>query len=533
MAVAGEEAILTITVDAKQAKAELASVHEAEAGLGETASRGVEHLQEGMETLHHSTRRITQGLGAMSLVLGEGAAESSKLFKEVSHLGTAFLLGGPLVGGIVAAISAFTFLKEAFNEDAERAKTFEEATTAMGESIRIVGEVRIAALQTRLLEAEAALIHFGETARQIALDEAEAEELINQKKFVSLSDNIDREEIRLVLLEAKAKNALRAGDFGTAEALNEQYETNEKLIAQNKQKLALVQDELTDNFKMVEVQRSLVKKEDDKKDIKAESKEQALERKRVEEHDAFLQRMKEADDKFIDADNRAKIEQAKFDADIEDAELQATLDRKQKEVLDEEAITEKHYDEEIKLREQVTSEAINIGVSASQQLIADFVDGQDHMMERFASTVLKQAGQIVIGHGISALAGGISLAWNPITAPVGLSGIATGLGLIGAGLAMGGTGAAIDHSLAGGAFGQKVPDKAKTSDPGVGRGGGVTHSGGSGGSGSHSPGTTVFEFNYGIMGPSADETARAVADAQRRADGRGFADVRVVTGRGG
>jgi hypothetical protein len=182
------------------------------------------------------------------------------------------------------------------------------------------------------------------------------------------------------------------------------------------------------------------------------------------------------------------------------------------------AIDKRYYDAKAKLAEldhqrivaiqqrqaQLYAEVLGIVAGATEQMIADVINGQEHAVERFAATMFKQAGTAMIGHGINALAGGLStqaLILAPETG--GASSIATGAALIAGGLALGGVGAGIDKAIGGGGG----STSAAARSPGVNTGGGGRARGqGEGG------GVTI-NIVYGAAGPAPQDTGREVHKA--------------------
>jgi hypothetical protein len=126
---------------------------------------------------------------------------------------------------------------------------------------------------------------------------------------------------------------------------------------------------------------------------------------------------------------------------------------------------------------------------------------------------MRQAGSALISHGIN-LSGAAVV--SAATGNLPLAGVqaAGAAGLIGSGLALGGIGTGIEHSIAGGQIG-KALKSAGAPERGVGAG---TGGGGRSGSG----GQVVFINNYGVYGPSAEDSAREQTRMARTARRRGI-----------
>jgi hypothetical protein len=128
---------------------------------------------------------------------------------------------------------------------------------------------------------------------------------------------------------------------------------------------------------------------------------------------------------------------------------------------------------------------------------------------------MRQAGSALISHGIN-LSGAAVVSTLTGNLPLAGAQAAGAAGLIGAGLALGGIGTGIEHSLAGGQIGKPIADKGSAPERGVNQG---RAGGGRGGSGG---GQVVFINNYGVYGPSAEDSAREQTRMARTARRRGI-----------
>ncbi len=144
--------------------------------------------------------------------------------------------------------------------------------------------------------------------------------------------------------------------------------------------------------------------------------------------------------------------------------------------------------------------AIGVVTSASSAMIDDIITGQDHAFETFATSIMKSAGQSLIGSGTK-LAGEATVSLlTPGLQPLAAAQFAGAAGLIGSGVALGGVATGIMHTAQGGTIGKALPDKDSRKDRGA------SPSGSRDGSG----GPLVVNISYGVGGPLPEDTAREV-----------------------
>lgn len=164
---------------------------------------------------------------------------------------------------------------------------------------------------------------------------------------------------------------------------------------------------------------------------------------------------------------------------------------------------------------EITMASASIVVAGAQQLWSDLITGQEKVGERYAVLVMQQAGQSLISSGIKLLGEATVSAFTPGGQGIAVGQAAAGAGLIGGGIALGGIAAGVEHTMInGGQLGRPIED-ARTST-GVNRGsGGRNKSGG--------PSSINVTIVYaGASGPTADQGAKAAAEAINRAGKRGI-----------
>ena len=162
------------------------------------------------------------------------------------------------------------------------------------------------------------------------------------------------------------------------------------------------------------------------------------------------------------------------------------------------------------------SGATSAATSSVQQYLDGIITGEEHAAEKALASFLRSTGGQLVGIGTKAIFEGAAISANPFTPGAGLPMMGIGAAAIAAGLAMGAGGAAIGHVSAGGQIGKPIADKGSAPERGVNQG---RAGGGRGGSGG---GQVVFINNYGVYGPSAEDSAREQTRMARTARRRGI-----------
>lgn len=149
--------------------------------------------------------------------------------------------------------------------------------------------------------------------------------------------------------------------------------------------------------------------------------------------------------------------------------------------------------------------------NAAQDYWDNLITGQEHAAEMLGISIMRSAGDSLVGSGIKLLGEGTVSAFTPGLQPLAAAQIGAGAGLIAAGMGLGAGATAIEHSMAGGIVGQKLDDKS-TRDPGA--------SPRSSGSGSGSGGPMIINVAYGAGGPLPEDIAREISRVVRSGDRR-------------
>lgn len=513
-----------IAVDAKQADAELARLHQSATTLAGSEDKLAASTTAATAALTKQgdaatktaglTERLQKQAGKLPDILGKQAAAISLVSSSLDGMGggvgkavagagqiaAAFGAGGPfaalLVGGI-AVIDAVTAAATRSLEETDRAfdkfyANMDKAAVALAEQRRLVQAAAEAGMPAEVLAAKSVKERKAEQQAEIdrikasmAVSSTAEERAVNAVAIRNREKNIELIDKETKKLKAN-KDAIDSVAFRT-KYLADQEERKNKAIAAGKkarEEQQRTEEDAANRF------------------LDAESEQADRERKRVADHQAMLDDIHKAD-----ADARA-VKQAEDDA-FEQLELerdQRMLEAREEFIDANRALAEKDRDDLLAVQDELAKAAIDIFASSTTQLMADLIGGQEKAFEKMGANILAQSGTFVVGKGIEAAADGASrLVRGDVTGAVPLAG---GLALVGLGASMGGIGAAWATQLGGGgASGDRGPSSR-----------GVPSGPATAGNGSTSNNVTIVYA--GASGPTADHGARAVTDANERARDR-------------
>ena len=513
-----------IAVDAKQADAELARLHQSATTLAgsedklaasTTAATAALNKQGAAATKTAGfTDKLQKQAGKLPDILGKQAAAISLVSSSLDGMGgsvgkavagagqiaAAFGAGGPfaalLVGGI-AVIDAVTAAATRSLEETDRAfdkfyANMDKAAVALAEQRRLVQAAADAGMPAEVLAAKSVKERKAEQQAEIdrikasmAVSSTAEERAVNAVAIRNREKNIELIDEETKKLKAN-KDAIDSVAF-RVKYLADQEDKKTKAIAAGKK--AREDQQRTEEDAV-------------NRYLDAESEQADREQKRVANHQAMLDDIRKAD-----TDARA-AKQADDDADE-----QAAKDRAERIADNNAAFARQNKeqakaatDELVSIQMEYADAAIGIFASSSTQLMADLIGGQEKAFEKMGANILAQSGTFVVGKGIEAAADGAQRLLRGD--PTGAIPLAGGLALVGLGASMGGIGAAWATQLSGGgASGDRGPSSR-----------GVPSGPATAGNGSTSNNVTIVYA--GASGPTADHGARAVTDANERARDR-------------
>jgi hypothetical protein len=149
---------------------------------------------------------------------------------------------------------------------------------------------------------------------------------------------------------------------------------------------------------------------------------------------------------------------------------------------------------------ELGAQGFGMVASAGQQYFDDIITGQEHAAEMMGVSLMRTAGDALVGHGVNLLGQSVVSAFTPALQPLAAAQAGAGATLVAAGMGLGAGATAASHTLAGGTIGKPIDDKA-TRDPGA-----SPRSGGGGGSG----GPLIVNVAYGAGGPLPEDIAREI-----------------------
>jgi hypothetical protein len=194
-------------------------------------------------------------------------------------------------------------------------------------------------------------------------------------------------------------------------------------------------------------------------------------------------------------DHRAKNELKAYD------ERRKLAEKEKKEQEKDAAEMQKKWDDFYMGFAELGAQGFGMVASAGQQYFDDIITGQEHAAEMMAISLMRTAGDALVGHGVNLLGASVVSLLTPGLQPLAAAQAGAGAGLVAAGMGLGAGATAASHVLAGGTIGQKLPDDKATKDKGA-----SPRSSGGGGGG----GPLIVNVSYGAGGPLPEDIAREI-----------------------
>lgn len=532
-----EEIELRLTVDGRPAQKALDETR----SMAERLGGGIDRLKTGFGEIQKRVQPAAAAISSVSSALGTMNGEAGKAVAAIGNVTAAFAAGGPYAAALAAGVVAVDALSQSWEKQLQR----QDAVIA---SVFNVSQAYIRALNEARQRATSARAEFKEAARggreltpderkkeleaeaagriaaaEAAVEQAKAQVDINKAQEVSLALEMTFSQARSLLEKQRTSNIRIAERALEVEKTTLQTRINaisvSTIMAKKAEEEAAQNEYLAEQINAVATATKATGRADGKKTGDA-SLTFLGQWKKEREAGLAAQREQEADD-ALEADISRMADAAKATRDFEQLKTEITRDYSDErgQIIAEEAEKQKAVIEQ--RNSMLAATAMGMAstlASASEQLLTDIITGQEHATERFAAFIMQQAGQALISNGVQLIGEGTKnlLIGNPMAAGqfVGAA------SLIGMGVSLGGIATGVTHAAAGGKFGQKVPEKStsdRSSDPGA------RARPSSGRMGGDSGGQAITIIYGGISGPSADDGARALRRASRRADKRGFA----------
>lgn len=475
----------TLRLFERQAK-ETAAAVSAMSGAAAAAGKNTGTLAEQFRSLGQRMAPQAAAISSISSAMGQNAGAAGKAVAAVGQLTSAFAAGGPFGVAVVAGTLVVNALTQAWEDeiDAQNRAISNRADVKTADAQHVISE-RIAALK-----------------KQTGVDTGETEE----EAYARLTPAVEAATAALKRFE-DAHLARRRTPGDERSVLEAALEQAEKLRMLEAEAARQAHERLSgSSAKTRTVARSASigapASGDEDPEIqmmifRAEMAKKASDAANANMLKAFEDK-KAITAKNIDLEKEAAAESLRIMK-----EQAAEEERVRRQKLDSEAAALKARNDFI--ASQVQSAAAGLA-SASQQYLTDRIAGEKHAEERFAASVMAQAGSALVGYGTQAIGMAALSALNPLTAPLAPVQFAGGAALIAAGVGLG----AVAPSLnIGGASAAKKDGGVNRSPRQSTRTGQDANSG------------EVYIFNnYGVSGPLADDQVRALERTQARANRR-------------
>lgn len=484
-------------LNSSTAKQEIAALQVAEDKLGASSSKmaqGLAHAERVMASMQTSAKSLQQKLApaasaiaGVTSALGDHNGAAGKAIAATGQLAGAFASGGPFGLALAAAVIGVQALTKSWDDEIvaqDKALASAYAGVDKAAAVRSRVNVEIAALRSKIGGPETGAQASARVQTEIDDVRRTRDEVIGKRNALKvgtdgyddarkrlegeraiLEDVIRRLEVKqgLAFLAAKQGTSAGPGSGAPTKAAGFKPDAAADEAAGRAAAMALAEMEAEENLEQWRQDQEVARYN--------------------QEQEWFEARLALKED---DAARELAINLAKYQR------------------------LEAEYEQHLGEVTALSTQATGIVVGASSALVNDLITQQDHAFERFAQTLMAQAGQALIGHGINALGGGLAeaaLTGGALGGPA----IATGLGLIAGGVALGGAaagvGVAIDGGGGGGGPARSVSSPRSSSSPST---------------SSSAPRTTEINIVYGgPNGPVAEEVGRSTRDALRRSERRG------------
>jgi hypothetical protein len=549
---ATEDISLRIALDDRQAQAGLDSLRQQTAALASTAegaAGGVGAIGGKVVKLKGLIEPTATAVNGMASAFGGLNTQTGAVLGGMSNLASAFMAGGQIGLGLVAAGTAISALTTAFQNNKKAA---EEAAKAHKE---VVDKI----VKSALTPLEAATLSLNQANKELELQGMltgkDSDQLVSNLRPVvmeieTLEVQIQASQRELKRLKLEAVEGIRKGE--SIEQMKARRQEAEKEVEATQAQLSLLQQarmirieetKVVAKSTQVMMDRNKALKEEEEARRGAEKAQQdadkqaeaslkfneglrmryaALIHKHKHEREKQIQEQMAAQEKVGPTREMMEAEERR-QMGLREKELEALkkAEAKKKEVL------EKAAEERKKIQQQELKDTINeyknlLGavIGAGQTLVDDLITGQEKALERFAVAIMRQAGTFMVGKGLelgalatfNLLSGQAALVAQ---APAQFAGAAA---LVGGGIALGAAATGIEHvAINGGQLGQAVQsgggagDRATSTPMGAGR----ISTGGTGERGGGGMEQVTYVFNAPVFGDQ-NRSARHVAALQRR-----------------
>lgn len=533
-----EDIELRVTVNGLQAQKALDETRAAAEKMGGGLSRvvgGLEGMQKSAQALQQKLGPAAAAISGVSSALGQTGGQAGKVVAGVGQLAAAFGAGGPLGVAMVAASMGV----DALNQH------WQDLTKAQDAALQSI----YGATQGYVKSLDDARSRLSSARQELATAARGGKELTPEERKQQLRTEAAG---RIAAAEATLKQAQSQADLSKAAALAEDLgirESQARLMISKRREadiriatraLSVEKEALQTRINAISVEETLAKRKEE-----AEAKEKAREAARAGvkviptgDVTGLLakergERLKMLQDFAAEAEQQ-RAEQARAAADAAEEAVRAEIADREKWDAYELDLAKAKEDERLRIEKDAAAERKRIReqeivdaqatygalvTSAAQALgtfVAESAAGQEAALQNLLKAASQQAGGFIMLQGGQLIAEGIRNSFAIATAPLGAAQIAGGAGLVAAGTAV--------------QVGGPLAISALMGQAGASGAAGRTSGGGDPGARARAPrtmpgeggGTNLTIVYGGLSGPTADDGARALKKAERRAARRGY-----------
>lgn len=511
-----------VKVDANQAKTTIADVEK----RMESAAKPAGVFGLSIANIGQQTKDMAGKLGpaaaaisSVSASLGAAGGEAGKLVAAGGQIVAAFGAGGPVGAAIVATTTVVdVFSKHLLDVEKAREAAFEKNFDKQNGNLLVIYK-RTQNLNEELRSLEKQLKNVGKTSDEVA--EIELKNDAQAKRIEARR----LQNVAISPMEVSGQERIKARK--TAEALENEAEKLEKSLIERVKLRQLIEVDANEKSAAADAKARAEREAAELKSFRdriaaairfqqeysihvgdpataelqgAFSQAGLRNRMRAAQAEAAAMQRQAAVDALGDEDilTGGGQESMVFDIITEDG-MSRQIDV-QKNGLDIIAqLNDEYRQQEIAAQAEFVMQWTGIGVDALQTYLDAKIKGEENAEALMAASLMRTAGQALIGHGIN-LAGAAVVSASTGLLPVAAAQAGAAAGLIAGGVALGATATGIEHVSAGGTLGKPIDDKA-TKDPGA-----SPRSSGGGGGG----GPLIVNVAYGAGGPLPEDIAREI-----------------------
>jgi len=489
------------------------------AGLAASkTSKAFDSVAEGAKNLQAKMAPAAAAISGVGAALGNSTSAVGKFVNAAAQGAAAFGAGGPLGLAIVGATLAIDEYVKATKESEAALGVWRDRLTMVTPTMSATRDiVRDLADEAKRLGVET--LNAGKTQYEVAIRTAGIEKAALEAKLANIeaSDRLRQAAVNEARSAFESAKLRGRGVDEARERLDEAIAI-QAMVSRNAQEYRGQVASLEDSvWKIAEAW--MATETATKAAVRAAGSQSAASGSAIFDETSFGNTDIDVDARAREARNeaadRAFDARAKLNADRMNAEIKEQKQAAENAARIMDSIREKDLD---KLQESLDNQRqawkdfgsgfadLGIGMfgpvaDAGQQFFDDLITGQEHAAEMMGISLMRTAGDALVGHGINLLGQSVVSAFTPALQPLAAAQAGAGAGLVAVGMGLGAGATAASHTLAGGTIGQPLPDDKATKDKGA----SPRRMGGDSGGG-----PLVVNVSYGAGGPLPEDIAREI-----------------------